>query len=482
MGIVQKFEAIKTETIASILNQLLTTKVFQNQLLGKIRKDLYKEVVDNRQGLLPVKKKRYYFMDAMLTQALTNVKKGYISTDVTRKIIKNLVMGAIIHGGDIDKIKASFKEKYGEVPPHFLVISPTINCNKRCTGCYAAVGKEKVTSLPYDVLDKILAEAHDKWGCRFITVSGGEPFMYKDGNKTLFDLWEKYSDMYFLVYTNGSLITPEVAKRLADLGNVTPGISVEGFEKETDARRGKGTFQEILTAFKNLREAGVPFGISATATRQNAEVLMKEKFFKFYFDKQGATYMWQFQLMPIGKGKDIMECMLTPEQRVKLFRVWEHQLKDKRRCIADFWNAGVLTDGCVAYGGNYGYFYIDWNGNIMPCVFVPFYVDNIKDLQAKGKGLTDAMFSNFFKRGRKWQKEYGLNNVNHPDNWLMPCSIRDHFDNFKKNIYCDGVKPENSDAAEAIKSKEYEKVMREFDEDLEKRTKPIWEKEYLKKS
>ncbi|VVB80190.1 Radical SAM superfamily protein [uncultured archaeon] len=481
MDLNQSLANVKTEALVTILNQLVTTRLIQKPLLSKVKKELYQKIVEEGPGLRAVKEKKYYFLDAMLTGAIKNVAKGYISTDVTRKIIKDLVAGALLGGNNSEDIKQAFKKKYGEMPPHFLVISPTINCNKRCEGCYAAVGKEQVVSLPYSVLDKMLEEAHDKFGCRFITVSGGEPFMYRDGNKTLFDLWEKYNDIYFLVYTNGSLITPEAARKLAELGNVTPGISVEGFKKETDKRRGEGTFEEILTAFKNLREAGVPFGISATATRQNAEVLMKEKFFKFYFDEQGASYMWQFQLMPIGKGRDVMGSMLTPEQRVKLYKVWAHQIKDKKRCVADFWNAGVLSNGCVAYGGNSGYLYIDWNGNIMPCVFVPYYVDNIKDLQAQGKGLTDAMFSKFFKRGRAWQKEYGVDNVDKPHNWLMPCSIRDHFENFKKNIYCEGVKPENTDAALAIKSKEYEEEMKKFDTTLAKLTDPIWEKDYLKK-
>jgi len=61
------------------------------------------------------------------------------------------------------------------------------------------------------------------------------------------------------MYTNGTLIDKKMAKRMADLGNVVPQVSVEGFEKETDARRGKGVFKKILRAFENMREAGVPF-------------------------------------------------------------------------------------------------------------------------------------------------------------------------------------------------------------------------------
>lgn len=61
----------------------------------------------------------------------------------------------------------------------------------------------------------------------------------------------------------------EFAARLAEAGNITPAISVEGFETETDTRRGEGVHGRIMKAFDALRRHGVPFGVSATATRHN---------------------------------------------------------------------------------------------------------------------------------------------------------------------------------------------------------------------
>src|SRR6056297_491309 len=124
---------------------------------------------------------------------------------------------------------------------------------------------------------------HDKMHSRFVTISGGEPFVYKSEGKTLLDIFEKYNDVFFLVYTNGTLITPKVADRLAKAGNVTLAISVEGFERETDARRGKGVFKKILQAFENLRNAGVPFGTSVTPTSQNVDLLLTDEFYDYYF-------------------------------------------------------------------------------------------------------------------------------------------------------------------------------------------------------
>jgi len=52
-------------------------------------------------------------------------------------------------------------------------------------------------TLPYKVVDKIVNEVYNKWGNRFMTISGGEPFMYKDNGKTLFDVWKKYDEIVF---------------------------------------------------------------------------------------------------------------------------------------------------------------------------------------------------------------------------------------------------------------------------------------------
>jgi len=303
--------------------------------------------------------------------------------------------------------------------------------------------------------------------------------MYKSEGKTLLDIYQKYNDTYFLIYTNGTLINKEIAERLAKSANATTAISVEGFEKETDQRRGAGTHRKILETFERLRQAGVPFGISVTATSKNADILLTDEFYDFYFQEQGACYMWQFQLMPIGRGKDELDLMVRPEQRVQLYRKWEKLLSEKKYCLADFWNSGVLARGCIAYGRNGGYIYIDWHGNITPCAFIPYYVDNIYDLYNKGKTLSDALFSDFMKNGRKWQREYGLDNWKKPKNWLMPCSIRDHYEIFRNSVLPKDVIPEDEKAREALESDEYFEVLKKFDEKLEGLTEKIWETEYL---
>jgi MoaA/NifB/PqqE/SkfB family radical SAM enzyme len=153
-----------------------------------------------------------------------------------------------------------------------------------------------------------------------------------------------------MAYTNGTLINHEVAKRLADIGNLTPCISVEGFEEKTDQRRGRGIFKRIMKSFEYLREEGVAFGISVEATKNNWDEVTSREFLHFYFDEQGAFYGWLFQYMPIGRSYTLKE-MVTPEQRLEMFKrnVWA--IKEGGYNYIDFWNQGVMTDGYWPRGG-----------------------------------------------------------------------------------------------------------------------------------
>jgi MoaA/NifB/PqqE/SkfB family radical SAM enzyme len=185
-------------------------------------------------------------------------------------------------------------------------------------------------------------------------ISGGEPTMWRSQGKGILDLARAHQDNYFLMYTNGTLINETFARELAEVGNITPAISVEGFEKETDARRGEGTHRKIREAFGNLKKAGVPFGISVTATRFNAEQLMSDAFIDTYFEEQGALYGWIFQYMPIGR-KFTLDLMVTPEQRAWMYEREQRLIRERKIFMADFWNSGALSDGCISAGRGGGY-------------------------------------------------------------------------------------------------------------------------------
>jgi len=354
-------------------------------------------------------------------------------------------------------------EEEGFKAPWFFVVSPTYACNLHCTGCYAYEYK-RGEGLSYPAFSRILREANEL-GIRWLTISGGEPFYYKDKKtgKTLLDLAEEHNDMYFQVYTNGTLLDEKTIERIAKLGNIAPAISQEGFEKETEERRGKGVWEKINKVRENLYKAGVLQGFSITVTKQNADVVSSDEFMDDLIDKN-CSFGWYFIYIPIGR-KPAVDLMPTPKQREHLReKVWEWR-STKPIFIGDFWNDGPWVGGCIAGGRKY--FHINAQGDIEPCVFIHFAVDNIYKLWEKGQGLREAINSPFFLSIRKHQ----LNN----DNWLTPCTIIDKPQYLREVVKEYKAYPTHK-GAETIIQGEIAHFLDRYSEQLDELTRPEFER------
>lgn len=400
-----------------------------------------------------------------------------LAKPVLRSALNNLVGGIMIDGGTQSAISA-FNQKNGVNPPGFLTLSPGKACNLQCTGCYANAGIDG-EKLDWHTFDRIITEAKNLWGVRFLVISGGEPLAYHSEGKGILEAAEKHPDVFFLMYTNGTLINDAVAERMAKLGNITPAISVEGWREHTDERRGPGIYDKVLAAMARLRRAGVPFGISITATRNNVEEVFSDEFMDYFFEKQGALYGWVFHYMPIGRSFTL-DLMPSPEQRVWMWkRLWQ-LIHEKHYFLADFWNHATLSDGCLAAGRSNGggYMYIDWNGAASPCVFVPYASADIREIYARGGTLNDIWSSPFFAGIRKWQGEYR----DKDGNWLAPCIIRDHHIDLRRIIARNEPEPTDDNARKALLDPEYASGMAAYDKAYLSLTENLWKNYYLNSS
>jgi hypothetical protein len=230
---------------------------------------------------------------------------------------------------------------------------------------------------------------------------------------------------------------------------------------------------------KHLRDAGIPFGISVTATRNNADLVVSDRFVEFFFEEQGITYAWIFQYLPIGRQFDT-GLMVTPEQRFKMYQREQHLIRDRGYFIADFWNSGPVSNGCISAGREGGYLYIDWKGDIMPCVFFPYTVDNIVEIYRAGGDLNDALNSPFFKSLRSWQREYGyLKPADEVGDLIVPCPYRDHYDHARKMTLDSRARPADRAAAEALEAEGYRDKMIDYGKDVSSIFEDIWDRMYI---
>ena len=420
------------------------------KVLPKISDERWLSIVKGRVYKLKKREERDFMENLFI-----NLKKASaaMSPNVRNKVVMNLINNAMIQGQPKRK---AFLEKYGITPPNHLVMSPTMKCNLKCYGCYAWQ-YSKNEDLPYDVCNRVIKEANDI-GIYFFVITGGEPFVWNN----LFDFLERHNDSFFQIYTNGTAINDSVAKKLAELGNAVPCISIEGFEKETEKRRGKGTWQKIMKAMDALRENGVLFGYSVTATRENNDLVVSDELVDFFVEK-GCFIGWYFNYIPIGREPNL-DLMPTPEQRdYRRKRILEIR-KTKNIIVADFWNDGNLVNGCMAGGKNY--LHINVNGDVEPCVFVHFAADNIKD-----KSLAEVLTSPFFMGFRKRQPF----NENH----LRPCSIIDNPHVLREIVAETGAYPTHPDAESVVTS--LAKQLDDYSCSYGRIADKVWNEEYVPK-
>lgn len=359
----------------------------------------------------------------LMVDILSDPQRPQAVKESMRAMIRN-----IASQGKREKLRA----KAG-VAPAFFVLDWTNRCNLNCYGCYAnsyAQGED----LPLEIVDKLVKEFKEDFGAYFVVLSGGEPFLkWKD----MAAFAEKHKDITFMVYTNGTLINQEVISGLARLGNISPCISVEGFDTETDARRGEGHFSRVSKLMQALDKAGIIFGFSATVTSQNAEVLASDKFIDYYV-KMGCKFGWYFTYIPIGR-KPNLDLMTEPPQRVRLgeqIHKWRKQRKPI--FIGDFWNDGPEVGGCIAGGRRY--FHIDGAGDIKPCAFTPLAAANIHDIysgKSKYKSVADVVLNSpVFRKMREVQKKI--------TDYTAPCSVIDHPELIREVWKEKGAKPVKS--------------------------------------
>ncbi len=315
------------------------------------------------------------------------------------KFFTNFLANAVWYG--MPKRDRIYDEKDIKVP-FAILMSPSMRCNLTCKGCYAA-SYSKEDDIPREEADRIIAEAREL-GIYYFVILGGEPFI----NQYLVDLFQKYNDMIFMPFTNGTLIDETMANTLAELGNVIPMLSLEGFQQETDERRGKGVFDKVMNAMDLLRERGILFGVSTAVEAHNAEIVTTSSFIDMLIEK-GSKMSWYFIYMPVGKDPDI-DYMLTPGQRISLGKSIREIRKTKPYFAIDFFNDAPVVGGCIA--GKF-YCHINSKEDVEPCIFAHFATTNLK-----GKSLMEAFDSDFFRELRHLQP--------YNKNLLKPCMMIDN--------------------------------------------------------
>jgi len=233
----------------------------------------------------------------------------------------------------------------------------TYRCNLRC--CHCSITQDSVnrdleltTEEVYSILDQ-LAEA----GCFHLVLTGGEIFIREDVFEIL--TYARQKGFYIVILTDGTLITPEVADRIRDLGInqielSSYGVTAKTFESIT---RVPGSFDRWEEAIKLFKERDISFLLKMPVMTLNKNEFTQVKQLA---EDLGVKFRCGYILIPSFDGsQDNLAFRLSAreaidlekENRPHLFEWEEGQSKSPSHCHEFFYcSAGRNSLAISSYG------------------------------------------------------------------------------------------------------------------------------------
>ncbi len=149
-------------------------------------------------------------------------------------------------------------------------IYTTNKCNLACKYCFA--NSEKMDVNPEKVCEFVkhyIRNSNEKYYNLLLT--GGEPLLYKDLKKVVFELREQVHDIALL--TNGILLSEEWLDFI-EKNNITLHISLDSLEKNYHDKY-RGGFQIIIANLEKVKNYNIKVIICMTMSHDNIEDVEK---------------------------------------------------------------------------------------------------------------------------------------------------------------------------------------------------------------
>jgi 12,18-didecarboxysiroheme deacetylase len=205
-----------------------------------------------------------------------------------------------------------YGRKSSELPSHLLQFSAdkkpvvvwncTRRCNLRCVHCYSqSADKEYEGEMTTEQGMALLDDLAD-FGSPVVLFSGGEPLLRRD----LFQLVRHATQVGLraVISTNGTLIKPDTAAELREMGLSYVGVSLDGMKPTHDKFRGReGAFEDAVAGIRNCRAAGIKVGLRFTINKRNVADI--DDIFQMLRDEDIPRVCF-YHLVYAGRGTKLM--------------------------------------------------------------------------------------------------------------------------------------------------------------------------------
>ena len=192
----------------------------------------------------------------------------------------------------------------------------TAACNIACVHCLSSSGRRRPGELKTAQALSLVDELAEMQVFQ-IHFGGGEPFIYPGIWKVLERCTER--GLVMCVSTNGTLITPERARRLKQFDPLYFQVSLDGGTAETNDRiRGKGVFERALRGLELLAAEGHSLTVNSVLTRYSFAELDRLHEIATSFDSKLRVT----RLRPSGRGQDVWADLHPTREQYREFTAW----------------------------------------------------------------------------------------------------------------------------------------------------------------
>ncbi|MEW6698206.1 MAG: putative heme d1 biosynthesis radical SAM protein NirJ1 [Bacillota bacterium] len=243
--------------------------------------------------------------------------------------ISKLLCGTENFGDTLRYAHGSKGQVHGAVAGHGPVVvwNSTRTCNLKCRHCYSESDSKKYAELSTQEAKQFIDDLAE-FKVPVLLFSGGEPLVRPD----FFELAEYAGQrgIRTTISTNGTLITPEIASRIKNIGVGYVGISLDGIGEVNDRFRGRqGAYEAALSGIRNCLAVGQKVGLRFTINRHNHKEL--NQIFDL-IEKENIPRVCFYHLVYSGRGSEMIKEDIThAESRAALDLIIERTLDFHRR-------------------------------------------------------------------------------------------------------------------------------------------------------
>lgn len=288
----------------------------------------------------------------------------------------------------------AYEERTGIKAPKIVAWEITRSCNLACAHCRAAA---HCAPYPGELsLDECKAVMDDIASITdpILILTGGEPLMRPDIWDIIDYAFEK--GLHPVIGTNGTLIDRETAQKIAAHGIPKVSVSLDfPTPQGQDAFRGAdGAFAQTMQGIANLREQGVNVQVNSTITKANRDLVED---LHMLAEDAGASDFHPFLLVPTGRGEDLVDVELSPQEYEEVL-TWAYRRQKTspmgfkptdapqyfrilhQRAAAE----GVKLSGPLAHSrgclGGISFAFISHVGDVQPCGYFDMQLGNVRTL------------------------------------------------------------------------------------------------------